>query len=189
MIIGGGEYSPGEDDFQSPEAVYSLDRWSDKINTNLVKPRSVEEAGLDLATLKFSTTGAVAQSFGTEWIERWNSLVTREGTGRPEVPTAPGRAKLSADNARGGSYTVTADLKNGQNGTSFRLYEDGVLITEIALRDESPNGQRVSVPVSGKAKGKYTYTCVLVNAGGETPCKPHVVKVKEAKPAKPKPRR
>ncbi|MFC7493607.1 MULTISPECIES: right-handed parallel beta-helix repeat-containing protein [unclassified Nocardioides] len=88
VIIGGGEYRPSESSFANPAASYRLERWSDRINTNLSKPASVDAAGLDLATLKFSYRGEVAEEFGQDWIATWNRLVTRDGIGLPGGPAA-----------------------------------------------------------------------------------------------------
>lgn len=254
VIIGGGEYQGSTAHFSDPTAEYTLSDWSDKINTNLVKPDSVASAGFDLASMQFSGSGDVAASFGTEWVQRWNSLVSPVGEmGRPArgdttdlwetvdraeefldtdpdvdtsaletaleaaitvgyrtdasqaeidaarqdlisaldaiLPPAPAQAVLSDDNAQdginGGSYTITANLWWGQNGTTFRLFENGEQIAEIPLEDETPSAQEVSVPIEGRPDGEYTYTCELSNLGGVTPCDPHTVVVDAASPAQP----
>lgn len=77
VIINGGEFSPSTVTFSNPTSTYQLSRWSDKINTNNVKPTSVADAGLDLQTMKFSRDGAVAHEFGAAWVKRWNRLVPR----------------------------------------------------------------------------------------------------------------
>lgn len=253
VIIGGGEYEPSTANFSDPAAEYTLSTWSEKINTNLVQPETTEAAGFDLGTMQFTEAGQVAETFGTEWVQTWNSLVSRDGIGRPEagdttelwetvaqaeellagdpggdtsaleealahafevgdrtdasqaeiddarealrtelealLPPAPGAAVLSDDNnhdgLRGGDFTITANLWWGQNGTSFRLYEDGELIAEEALSDDTPRAQEVSVPIEGRPNGEYTYTCELVNAGGATECDPHTVVVDAASPGTP----
>jgi hypothetical protein len=86
VIIGGGEYRAGSSTFADPDATYRLDTWSDRINTNLSKPASLEAAGLDLATLKFGYRGEVAKTFGRDWVATWNRLVTREDIGLPGGP-------------------------------------------------------------------------------------------------------
>ncbi|WP_377510551.1 right-handed parallel beta-helix repeat-containing protein [Micromonospora vulcania] len=88
VIVGGGEFKTSPVTFGNPTSTFQLSRWSDKINTNLVKPASVEDAGLDMGTLKFSSSGAVAQAFGKEWVKTWNRLVSRDGIGRPAGPAA-----------------------------------------------------------------------------------------------------
>lgn len=253
VIIGGGDFRGSTISFAEPDASYSLSTWSDKVNTNLVKPESTDAAGLDLDTLKFSDTGDVAVAFGPEWIDTWNSQVTAEGIGRPDrgdaaglwveveraeallvgdpdgdlsalkaalaealavgdridatqkqlddasamlasavdalLPPVPGVAALSHDNAHdgisGGSFTVTANMWWGQNGTAFRLFENDELVAEIPLTDASPNAQKIEVPITGNVNDEYRYTCELVNVTGATPCRPITVKVDAASPAAP----
>lgn len=92
---------------------------------------------------------------------------------------APGTPVLSADNGDGdGSYTVTADMWWGTNATSYRLYEDGVLLQEGAAAANSPAAQRVSVAVDGRSVGKHTYRVEFVNAAGSSESKTLTVKVK-----------
>jgi arabinogalactan endo-1,4-beta-galactosidase len=91
----------------------------------------------------------------------------------------PGTPVLSADNWDGdGSYTLTADMWWGTNATSYRLYEDGVLLLEGALAASSPAAQRVTVPVADRAVGKHTYRVEFVNAAGSSESKTLTVTVK-----------
>ncbi|MFD5574234.1 right-handed parallel beta-helix repeat-containing protein [Streptomyces cadmiisoli] len=69
--------------FSEPASVYKPSRWSDKVNTGSVLTSSVAETGLDLATMKFSDSGAVAEAYGSRWIEEWNRRVSAKGIGRP----------------------------------------------------------------------------------------------------------
>lgn len=92
---------------------------------------------------------------------------------------APGTAVLSADNWDGdGSYTLTADMWWGTNATSYRLFEDGVLLKEGALVANAPAAQRVSVAVDGRSVGKHTYRVEFVNAAGTSESKTLTVTVK-----------
>lgn len=84
VVIGGGEFKASSVTFANPTATYRLSTWSDRINANLVKPATVADAGLDEESLAFSQDGAVAQAYGSAWVETWNSLVSRDGMGRPE---------------------------------------------------------------------------------------------------------
>lgn len=108
----------------------------------------------------------------------------------PPVPAAaPGRVVLSDDNGhdtglRDGDFTITANLWWGQNGTVYRLYEDGVLIHSRLLVDGTPSAQRVAVPITGKPNGTYVYTAELVNAVGTTESRSHGVTVRDANPAR-----
>lgn len=92
---------------------------------------------------------------------------------------APGTPVLSADNWDGdGSYTLTADMWWGTNATSYRLYEDRVLISEGDMVANSPAAQRATVPVSGRSVGKHTYRVEFVNAAGSAESKTLTVTVK-----------
>jgi|GEM_PF-1394821 Chitinase A, N-terminal domain. len=104
--------------------------------------------------------------------------------------SAPGKAVLSDDNGydsglQDGSYTVTMNLWWGDNGTEFKLYENGELIKTQHLADISPQAQNVKAEVTGKVNGTYTYTCELINTFGTTECDPLVVTVKDSLPGKP----
>ncbi|WP_026931294.1 right-handed parallel beta-helix repeat-containing protein [Glycomyces tenuis] len=82
VIIGGGDYSAASATFANPSSTYELARWSDKINTNVVQPASLDDAGLDAETLTFSRNGAVADAFGRQWVHEWNEHFTLDGIGR-----------------------------------------------------------------------------------------------------------
>lgn len=114
--------------------------------------------------------------------------VTVQGTvqaaGAPAVPV------LSSDNGydtglMDGDYTITMNLWWGNNGTTFKLYEDGVLIGAKLLKDVSPSAQQAIIAVSGKPNGTYVYTAELTNMYGTSVSEPLVVKVSEAKPGQP----
>lgn len=110
--------------------------------------------------------------------------------GGPVATVPPGRATLASDNGwdtglRDGDYTISAALWWGQNGTTFRLFENGVLIDEQKLTDRSPLPQFASVHVTGRANGTYVYTGELVNAAGTTATTSVTVKVTDANPGKP----
>jgi 5'-nucleotidase len=110
--------------------------------------------------------------------------------GVPIPPKAPGRAVLSSDNGwpRGlhdGDYTISADLRRGQNGTTFKLYENGVLIHTESLEDRTPNAQHVGVHLTGRVNGTYVYTGELSNLKGTTATTSVTVKVTDANPGKP----
>ncbi|WP_194421314.1 glycosyl hydrolase 53 family protein [Microbacterium abyssi] len=80
---------------------------------------------------------------------------------------APGAPVLSSDNSdRDGSFTITGDMWWGTNATGYRLFEDGVLLTEGTLAAKTPAAQRVSVPVTGREAGAHTYRMEFSNAAG-----------------------
>ncbi|QHW32869.1 hypothetical protein GZH47_20025 [Paenibacillus rhizovicinus] len=102
---------------------------------------------------------------------------------------APGKPVLTDNNGydtglKDGDYTVTMNMWSGNNGTEFKLYENGVLIGAKHLTDASPAAQSAAVDIAGKKNGTYTYTCELTNPYGTTACSPLVVVVKDAKPGK-----
>lgn len=112
------------------------------------------------------------------------------GVVKPLAKGAPGKPVLSDNNGydtglKDGSYTVTMNLWHGNNGTEFKLYENGVLVNTKKLTDVSPSAQTVATAIAGKANGTYTYTCELTNVFGTTSCTPLVVVVKDANPGKP----
>lgn len=70
----------------------------------------------------------------------------------------------------------------GNNGNQFKLYENGELIKEISLVDQSPSAQSVQVDITGKKNGTYIYTGELINALGSTMSVPLTVIVTDASP-------
>ncbi|RZI92024.1 MAG: hypothetical protein EOO67_09475, partial [Microbacterium sp.] len=102
----------------------------------------------------------------------------------------PSSGVLSSDNGwdtglRDGDYTVSMDLWWGENASSFRLYENGSLISTTRLVPDSPRAQHVEVPVSGRPNGTYTYTGELLNSRGVTKTAPLKVAVTDAAPGRP----
>lgn len=102
----------------------------------------------------------------------------------------PGTPILSNDNGHDtglldGSYTITMDMWYGNNGSVYKLYENGKLIDEKKLTDNSPAAQKASTIVTGKANGIYTYTAELINAYGTIDSQKLTVTVKDASPGKP----
>ena len=103
---------------------------------------------------------------------------------------APGKPELSSDSGhaaglKDGNYSVTMNMWWGNNGSRFKLYENGVLIADRKLTDASPAAQSVKTSVTGKANGTYTYTCELINGFGTTTCKPLAVVITDASPGTP----
>ena len=56
----------------------------------------------------------------------------------------------------------------GTNGTTYRLYENGILIDTLVLSDKSPNAQSVITDIHDKPIGTYEYQCELTNDSGAT---------------------
>ncbi|WP_194763146.1 glycosyl hydrolase 53 family protein [Microbacterium sp. UFMG61] len=159
--------------------------------SNATKLRLFEN-GVLITTVPLTFGGTAAQTSQVAVAGKKNGtyvytgeLVNSRGTTAVQPVTvkvkdaAPGTPVLSADNGDGdGSYTLTADMWWGTNATSYRLYEDGVLISEGDMGANSPAAQRVAVPVADRAVGKHTYRVEFVNAGGSTQSKPLTVSVK-----------
>lgn len=115
-----------------------------------------------------------------------------EGGGEePSIPSAgaPGKPVLSSNNGHTnglleGSYTVTMNLWWGENATSYKLYEDGVLIDSQTLTSASPQAQSAKTMITGKANGTYTYVAELTNSSGSTRSEVLTVQVANAAPGK-----
>ncbi|WP_338044748.1 chitinase N-terminal domain-containing protein [Paenibacillus periandrae] len=103
--------------------------------------------------------------------------------------SAPGMPVLSSNsgNANGlkdGNYTVSMNTWWGQNGSQFKLYENGVLVNTTNLTNASPAAQTAAWTATGKINGTYTYVGELINSAGKTTSQPLVVKVTDAAPGK-----
>ncbi|WP_337103648.1 discoidin domain-containing protein [Paenibacillus sp. YIM B09110] len=101
----------------------------------------------------------------------------------------PGVPVLSDNNGydtglRDGNYTITMNQWWGNNGTVYKLYENGELIDTKSLSDNSPGAQTASTIITGKGNGTYVYTCELINTFGTTNCSPYTVIVADAYPGK-----
>jgi hypothetical protein len=101
--------------------------------------------------------------------------------------TAPGKGTLSSTSGRetglhDGTYAIAMNLWWGENGTVFRLYENGRLVGTKLLAADSPSAQYASVSVTGKPNGRYEYTGELVNSKGVTATTPVTVVVNAANP-------
>jgi len=104
--------------------------------------------------------------------------------------TAPAGAVLSHDNGwdtglKDGDYNVRLNLWWGENGSAFKLYENGVHIATVRLGYGGVGAQAASVPVSGRVNGTYVYTGELVNSRGTTATGSVTVQVTDANPGKP----
>ncbi|WP_395728672.1 hypothetical protein [Nakamurella sp.] len=136
-------------------------------------------------------TVQVTAANGTAPDAQQNLAVTVAPPAAPIKATGkPGTPVLSDDNGwdtglRDSDYTITMNMWWGNNGSTYRLFENGNLIASRDLVDNSPAAQQVAVPVTGKADGTYVYTCQLTNSFGTTSCGSHTVTVADAKPGTP----
>ncbi len=123
-----------------------------------------------------------------------NDFVPAEEQGGGEVPStpaagAPGKPVLSSDNGYTsglfeGSYNVSMNLWWGENGSEYKLYENGVLIDTQKLIAASPSAQSSITAITGKANGTYTYVAELTNDKGTTRSDVLTVQVTNAAPGK-----
>jgi len=102
----------------------------------------------------------------------------------------PGIPVLSDNNGHGnglsdGAYTITMNMWWGNNGTEYKLYENGELLDTQKLSASTPSAQKASTSIQGRANGTYVYTCELTNAKGKTECQPLTVTIHNAEPSKP----
>lgn len=63
----------------------------------------------------------------------------------------------------------------GTNGDAWKLYENGKLVHEVKLVNNSPNAQHAEVKLTNKSNGTYTYTAELINTAGVTKSKNTIV--------------
>jgi hypothetical protein len=79
----------------------------------------------------------------------------------------PGKPVLSHNNwDKNGDYTVTMNMWWGTNGTTYKLYENGVLIDTRTLTANSPGAQSANTPITDKTAGTYRYKAELINTAG-----------------------
>ncbi len=114
----------------------------------------------------------------------------------PEVPSndgatkAPGKGVLSSNDGwdtglKDGTFQLAMDLWWGENGSLFKLYQDGVLVSSKTLVMATPGAQKTVVEIAGLKNGTYRFTGELVNSKGATATQALTVKVTDASPGKP----
>ena len=135
-------------------------------------------------TAKFGVTAVNAAGESAESVLTDPVTVPDGATGKP------GQGALSNDNGwdtglQDGSYNVVMNLWWGEEGSIFRLYENGNLIATTKLTFGGVGAQNVSIPVTGKTNGTYVYTGELVNSKGTTATTSTTVKVTQANPGTP----
>ena len=85
------------------------------------------------------------------------------------VGNLPAKPSISYDNwNNGANFNIVMNMWWGENGTSWKLYENGVVVSTKALTANGQNAQTDSVSFTGKANGTYVYQAELVNAAGST---------------------
>lgn len=108
----------------------------------------------------------------------------------PKATSVPGKPVLSHNNGhdhglQDGSFTVFMNMWYGNNGTTYKLYENGVLIDTQILTDDSPNAQAAATVIEGKQNGSYRYHAKLTNKFGATVSDTLVITVTNANPGMP----
>lgn len=73
----------------------------------------------------------------------------------------------------------------GNNGGTYRLYENGVLIDTQTLAEHSPDAQSAVTSIAGRRNGTYQYVAEVTNAHGSVRSDPLTVAVTDAAPGKP----
>ncbi|MEN0084418.1 MAG: RICIN domain-containing protein [Leifsonia sp.] len=136
----------------------------------------------DTARFAVSAVNAAGESAKSDWS---SPVVVPDGS-----TAKPGQAALSNDNGwdtglKDGDYNVVMNLWWGEEGSIYRLYENGTLIATKQLAFGGVGAQSASIPVHGKPNGTYVYTGELVNATGTTATTSTTVKVTDANPGTP----
>ncbi|MEF3310626.1 carbohydrate binding domain-containing protein [Paenibacillus sp. GYB004] len=138
------------------------------------------ESDVLLDTQSLIDRGPNAQSTVTNVTYRDNGtyryyaeLSNAYGTTRSDVLTVvvtqatPSQPVISDNNWDGdGQYQIEMNLWWGTNGSTYRLYENGVLIDTQTLAVRTPQAQRAVTTVQGKPPGVYEYRAELANASG-----------------------
>ncbi|NOU89323.1 DNRLRE domain-containing protein [Paenibacillus sp. LMG 31460] len=111
-------------------------------------------------------------------------LVNAFGTTKSDVLTvnvtqaAPAKMVLSQDNWDGdGNFNINMNMWWGTNGTTYRLYENGVLINTQTFTDHTPQAQSAATMIHNKPIGTYEYRGELVNYAGTTSSDKIIVQV------------
>ncbi|WP_238178075.1 sugar-binding protein [Paenibacillus contaminans] len=116
--------------------------------------------------------------------------LTVKRTSPPNPAEAPGKPYLSDDNGydtgiMDGNYSVKMNMWWGNNGSTYKLYENDVLIDTQTLIAHSPNAQSTVTSVTYRKNGTYRYYAELINASGTTRSDIHTVNVAQAAPGTP----
>lgn len=94
-------------------------------------------------------------------------VLAAEGSDSGTPSGAPAVPALSHDNWDGrSSYQIKFEIWWGNNGTSYKLFENDAVIKEGSLEANSPNSQSKSFPIEKAENGTYTYKLELSNSFG-----------------------
>ncbi|SET24490.1 chitinase N-terminal domain-containing protein [Paenibacillus sp. NFR01] len=134
-------------------------------------------------TVKYVVTDAAGNAAEKSYSFQVTSgtVLATDKPGQPVLSSNSGYSTGLSD----GNYTVTMNLWWGNNGSSYKLYENGVLIDSKSLKDGSPSAQTASTELRGKPNGTYVYTAELTNKYGTTKSSALTVTIRDAAPGKP----
>ncbi|KRE49975.1 hypothetical protein ASG85_21210 [Paenibacillus sp. Soil724D2] len=111
-------------------------------------------------------------------------LTNTFGTTRSDIMTVivtqatPAKPVLSNDNWDGdGNFKVDMNMWWGTNGTTYHLYENGILIYTQAMTSNTPTAQSAMGTVTNRPIGTYEYRAELVNHAGAVSSDKMIVKV------------
>nr|WP_152393444.1 DNRLRE domain-containing protein [Paenibacillus guangzhouensis] len=154
---------------------YKLYENDELIDTQILKDSS-PQAQSTVTSVTYKANGTyryiaeLTNAFGTT---RSNVLTVRVTDAEPGYPV------LSHDNWDGdGTFNVSMNMWWGTNGSTYRLYENGVLIDTQRLTVKTPQAQLAVTEIRDKPAGTYEYRCELVNEAGVTSSRAITVKVK-----------
>lgn len=180
-------WMPATDDGGSPVTGYRVYRQgvTDPVATVGADATSADVTGVwpgDTALFAVSAVNAAGEGAKSAWSA---PVVVPDG-----ATSKPGQAVLSNDNGwdtglKDGDYNVVMNLWRGEDGSIYRLYENGTLIATTQLTFGGTGAQSLSIPVHGKTNGTYVYTGELVNSKGTTATTSTTVKVTDANPGTP----
>lgn len=139
-------------------------------NGVLIDEQELAEASPNAQTASTVITGKVNGTY-TYTCELINEFGTVSSSAHVVTVTdaAPGIPVLAHDNWDGdGDYLIQMNMWWGTNGTSYRLFENDVLIDELTLEAATPHAQSAVTSVSGRLPGVYEYRAELANAEGGT---------------------
>ncbi|WP_379155573.1 endonuclease [Paenibacillus sp. sgz5001063] len=144
---------------------------------------SAAELGAGSHTIGYIVTDAAGNTTEKSYSFRIMSgtVLATDKPGQPVLSSNSGYAHGLSD----GNYTVSMNLFWGNNGTGYKLYENGVLIDSQSLKDVSPSAQTASTQIHGKVNGTYVYTAELTNKYGTTKSNTLTVTIRDASPGKP----
>ncbi|WP_054974514.1 M6 family metalloprotease domain-containing protein [Paenibacillus sp. A3] len=135
------------------------------------KPSSATYEGADTKiSVNVNSAGSSAMKVGVK---------IGNASGSVKATDVPGSPSLSHNNWNNEKdYAITMNMWWGNNGDTWRLYENDTLVYEEELTDNSSQAQTAVKTFTNQKPGTYIYTCELVNSFGTTKSSPLKVLVK-----------